>query len=226
MILNTNTLVTNTSSHSVGTYRSIGTDSVSNKLIVLKGGVEVPLYTISSYTLPKRDMPLNFTLYNTLGSIYNNPRLSATGGTLGKRFYKIFADSYKLVKISTSEGEYNVAKGCILDNNFKPYILFTYECPLECPSGFTFILDQSKIKIYISRRVFTEEFKATNPKMSKIFRDKILPEVMTYEIPIFIKDEIRFQSNYTTKDSLSEEDYNKMLEESVEYGERFFRLLQ
>lgn len=129
--------------------------------------------------------------------------------SLNSKFYTAFKDSSTLKPYDTSLNRVYIGKGVITDVDFNPLVLTTYFLDQDTLDEATFrhnsnkyyndsILNQSKMKIYINRSIYSEVFKEDNKRLHKELMNVILPELMKLDIPITFKRELdMFNTPYT-----------------------------
>lgn len=186
----------------------IATRDPSNKhnmyrFIKFKTGQEIPLY-LASFT---REYTYNTAEADGLRNpIYQYIPTHTNYKSLGAPFIKAFNNMMiSPVKIQINTGQiYYVAKGTIMLEDTTPIIQMSYK--ITGPdithltgsnardfgtSGYSnFSIDANHIKIYINRKLFSEEFKEEHPRMYNIIMSKIMPIVLSIPAPMIIKKEI------------------------------------
>lgn len=133
----------------------------------------------------------------------------------GKRALDNFKRSGYISEFTIGEEKYYVGKGCLFNKNYEPLLLTTVQIsdPEEIVRR---RLDQSSMKIFIKREIFTEEFKENNRTFVNRVVNNVLPELVLLEIPIFIKKDICMYVKPEIDTSLTIEQINEKFKEDLE----------
>lgn len=166
---------------------------------------DIPLCTLTNPTLHKEHYPYYSFLRESEKSIRG----------FGKRALDSFKRSGYISEFTIGEEKYYVGKGCLFDKNYEPLLLTTVQIsdPEEIDGRY---LDQSSMKIFIKREIFTEEFKENNKTFVNRVVNNILPELVLLEIPIFIKKDICMYVKPEIDTSLTIEQINEKFKEDLE----------
>ena len=212
MNLNTNTIIS--SRYPIKNIRTITNYYLKNDksvYIKVEPNREVPIYTLDAERLFIYNYDNSSYKYNSylLPLEYYDTPIKV----LGEKFYTCFAHLNKFRKYSVATKSYYIGKGIITDDLFNPLLLTTYHLDIgdldrynyEHNAGRTPTphFDQSKLKIYLSRKIFTEEFREQNKKLHKELFNVIIPKLMELEIPITVKTELNMLTEVFVDPSLT-----------------------
>lgn len=198
MNLSTNTIISNY--YPIFSMRGVTTTYPVTKnqfFINVDKGVEVPVYlldkdSLMSYNYASRNYTWNGGYSRYLTS-YETPMK-----VLNAKFYDCFRSLGNLKKYSVSDKDYYIGKGIITDSFFEPLILTTYvftDADLEQSSNT--VLNQDRVKVYLNRDIFTDNFRIANKRLHRELINIILPELMKYDMKISIKKELNmFNSSF------------------------------
>ena len=212
MNLNTNTIIS--SRYPIKSLRTITNcflKSDESIYIKVEPNREIPIYTLDSerlFIFNYDTLSYNYNSYVKELNYYDNPIK-----VLGEKFYLCFANLANFKKYSVSNKSYYIGKGIITDIAFNPLLLTTYVLDsgdlerfnYEHSAGRTPIphFDQSKLKVYLSREIFTEEFREQNKRLHKELFNVIIPKLMELDIPITVKTELNMLTKTFVDPSLT-----------------------
>lgn len=191
MNLSTNSIIS--LRYPINSLRGI-TTSYLNKpqfFINIDKDIEVPIYLLDKDSLMRYDYATRQWRWNG-GYSRHLAYYDVPMKVLGTKFYDCFKHLGSLKKYSVSDKSYFIGKGIITDEFFEPLILTTYsfgDDDLQY-EGSERRFKQEKIKVYLNRTIFTEEFRVANKRLHREIINIILPDLMQFDIKISIKREL------------------------------------
>lgn len=186
------------------------------KFVYTGHGKEVPLYALS---YPRRTYVVN----NVLGYVPEIKPVKyseyAKFKSLGIPFQEVFKDARELVNIEVKdEATYHVCKGTILDEDLNALILTTYVMDNVdvYNRAHDVEFDKSRLRIYVNRKVFTDEFKDSNRRMYNFIRNKAMPIISKVDIPVYFKVNLEIVQDIRMPNFKTIGEYKNLVQDNAE----------
>ena len=139
--------------------------------------------------------------------------------SLGGPFQGAFKDARELVNIEVkNEATYHVCKGTILDEDLNALILTTYVMDNTDLNSRAYDIefDKSRLRIYVNRKVFTDEFKDSNRKMYNFIRNKAMPIISKVDVPVYFKANLEIVQDICMPNFKTIGEYKNIVQEYAE----------
>jgi len=186
------------------------------KFVYTGHGKEVPLYALS---YPRRI----YSVDDTSGYVPEIKPVEyseyAEFRSLGGPFQGAFKEARGLVNIEVkNEATYHVCKGTILDEDLNALILTTYVMDNADLYSRTHDLkfDKNRLRIYVNRKVFTDEFKDSNRKMYNFIRNKAMPIISKVDVPVYFKTNLEIVQDIRMPNFKTIGEYKNLVQEYAE----------
>ena len=197
-------------------YRTNNNIDKEGKFVYTGHGKEVPLYALS---YPRR-------IYSVEGISGYVPEIKpvkysdyAEFKSLGSPFQGAFKEARALINIEVKdEATYHVCKGTILDEDLNALILTTYVMDnVDVYNGTRDVkFDKSRLRIYVNRKVFTDEFKDSNRKMYNFIRNKAMPIISKVDVPVYFKNNLEIVQDIRMPNFKTIGEYKNIVQEYAE----------
>ena len=139
--------------------------------------------------------------------------------SLGGPFQGAFKEARELVNIEVkNEATYHVCKGTILDEDLNALILTTYVMDNTDVnnSPYDIKFDNNRLRIYVNRKVFTDEFKDSNRKMYNFIRNKAMPIISKVDVPVYFKTNLEIVQDIRMPNFKTIEEYKNLVQDNAE----------
>lgn len=186
------------------------------KFVYTGHGKEVPVYALS----------YSRRIYSVEGISGYVPEIKpvkyseyAEFRSLGGPFQGAFKEARELVNIEVKdEATYHVCKGTILDENLNALILTTYVMDNTDVNNRAYAIefDKSRLRIYVNRKVFTDEFKDSNRKMYNFIRNKAMPIISKVDVPVYFKTNLEIVQDIRMPNFKTIGEYKNIVQEYAE----------
>lgn len=186
------------------------------KFVYTGHGKEVPVYALS---YPRR-------IYSADGISGYVPEIKpvkyseyAEFRSLGGPFQGAFKEARELVNIEVKdESTYHVCKGTILDEDLNALILTTYVMDNTDVNNrpYDIEFDKSRLRIYVNRKVFTDEFKDSNRKMYNFIRNKAMPIISKVDVPVYFKTNLEIVQDIRMPNFKTIGEYKNLVQDNAE----------
>ncbi len=186
------------------------------KFVYIGHGKEVPVYALS---YPRR-------IYSVDGISGYVPDIKpvkyseyAEFRSLGRPFQGAFKEARKLINIKVKdEATYHVCKGTILNEDLNALILTTYVMDNADVNNrpYDIKFDKSRLRIYVNRKVFTDEFKDSNRKMYNFIRNKAMPIISKVDVPVYFKTNLEIVQHIRMPNFKTIGEYKNLIQDNAE----------
>lgn len=186
------------------------------KFIYTGHGKEVPIYALS---YPRRTYAIGDDLEYVPEIKLVKYREYPEYRSLGGPFQGAFKDAKDLINIEVKdEAIYHVCKGTILDADLNALILTTYIMDNADVNNMSYNtqFDKSRLRIYVNRKVFTDEFRDSNRKMYNFIRNKAMPIISKVDVPVYFKTNLEIVQDIRMPNFKTIGEYKNIVQEYAE----------
>lgn len=197
-------------------YYTYNTIDKEGKFVYTGHGKEVPVYALSySKRIYSVDGISGYVPEIKPVKYSENPVFRS----LGNPFQGAFKHAKILINIEVKdEATYHVCKGTILDEDLNALILTTYVMDNTDVnnSPYDVKFDKSRLRIYVNRKVFTDEFKDSNRKMYNFIRNKAMPIISKVDVPVYFKTNLEIVQDIRMPNFKTIEEYKNLVQDNAE----------